>query len=128
MALSVPATILAKWPILTRYGATKSCVYRKMAAPVYSTTTKLVTRTITSSTNLEVLFDEVKKAQLPNARTQDEPVLVKDKAAFFPALSLAFVPLEDDVIVDNASVLWTVLSVAVDPTGALFTLMLRQQP
>jgi hypothetical protein len=122
MAVNAPKLLQQKWPILTRNGLTKTCLYRERASASYSPTTGVVTQSTTSSHTLEILFDQI-RASLVDGST----VLSIDRWAIFPALNLPVVPKVDDVIVAPNSREWVVKDVVEDPADASYSLRVRPQ-
>jgi hypothetical protein len=127
MAFSAPTILKKNWPLLVKFGATKTCTYKKMASAAYAGG-NVTKPTVSSHPGLEIVFDVVgqgadKKYQF---KLEDgSAVRTIDKVAIFPALDLPVVPVINDLIVDPSSVEWIVKAVSEDPVNAHYELLVR---
>ncbi len=118
MAFSAPQTLMNKWPLFKKYGATKSCVYQSMLASNY--TGGNVTKPIESTHNVDIVFDKI------NASLVDESTIkIIDRVAIFPALALPVEPKINDLIVDPSLREWEVKAVVGDPVDAHYECRVR---
>ncbi len=118
MAFSAPQTLMAKWPLFTKYGATKSCVYQSMLASDY--TGGNVTKPVASTHNVEIIFDRINSSLVDGSTIQ-----IIDRVAIFPALALPVEPKINDLVVDPSLREWEVKDVVADPVDAHFECRVR---
>lgn len=116
----------AKWPLFTKHGATKTCVYQSMLDSDY--TGGNVTKPIDSSHSLEIVFDSLGGGSLQKYQqtlSDGSTIRTIDRVAIFPSLNLPVVPKINDLIVDPSLTEWEVKAVSEDPVDAHFELWIR---
>lgn len=118
MGFSAATTLNAKWPLLVKYGATKTCVYQSMLKSEYINGN--VTKEIDSSNTVEIVFDKINSSLVDGST-----ILFIDRVALFPSLSLPVEPKINDLIVDPSLREWEVRDVVTDPVDAHFSLRVR---
>jgi len=118
MAFSAPQTLKDKWPLLVKYGATKTCTYQSMLESSYQDGN--VTKPVDSSHVVEIVFDQI-QASLIDGST----IMAIDRVAIFPALNLPVVPKINDLIVDPSLKEYEVKAIVEDPVDAHFELRVR---
>lgn len=127
MSFSAPTILQAKWPVLVKLGATKTCTYQSMLVPGYSGGE--VTEGIDVSVpGIEILFDALGSTAAGRFQiTLNDGSAVRsiDRVAIFPALDLPVVPRINDLIVDPSLSTWKVKAVSEDPVDAHYELWVR---
>ncbi len=126
MAFSAPKTLLDKWNLFVKYGATEPCVFQSMDDSEYVGGT--VTKPILSSHSLDIVFDALSQgaqAKFQISKADESAIRKIDKVTLFPALALPVAPKVNDLIVDSSLVEWEVKGVAKDPVKAHYELWVR---
>ncbi len=126
MAFSAPQTLMDKWPLFVKYGATKTCVYQSMLESAYNGGN--VVKPVESSHNIEIVFDAIgggSSQKYQKSLADGETVRKIDRVAIFPSLALPVIPKINDLIVDPSLKEWEVKGVSDDPVGAHYELHVR---
>lgn len=104
----------------------KSCTYKEMADSTYNATTGAVTAVVTSTTTINIIFDEFGFTVVNAATSQGDElnILTIDRKAIFPALDLSISPKVNDLIVEGSTT-WRVMGISLDPKPAHYELHVR---
>lgn len=100
-----------------------TCTYTSKGTPVYNPATGAYTSSDTSYTGLKILFEEFSDRELADA---GGTILVPDRKASIPNLSLEPTPKIKDIITDSNSQQWAVEKVTLDPSRALYVFQVRR--
>ena len=118
MAVSIPATLLQKWPLFIKFGLAKGCTFQSVLESEYAEGN--VVTPIDSSHNINVIFKNIKQFLIDGSTIRSI-----DRVALFPVLELPVIPKINDVIVDPSLTEWKVQEVVGDPADAHYELRVR---
>ena len=113
--------ILAKWPLLVKYGSTEKVIYQEMGDSNYDG--NVVTNPVVSSHNLDIVIDTI--STTGKGKFDDMAIKSIDLVAIFPILLLPMEAKIGDLIVMSSLDEWTVLQVTFDPMKAVYELWIR---
>jgi len=123
MAVSIPATFADKWPLFTKNGLTRPCVYQEMGETAY--VAGVASTPIISSHNVDIIFKAVSRNSFQIVLEDGSTIKSIDRAALFPVLLLPVVVKVNDLIVDPSLKEWKVKAIGDDPAGAGWNLWVR---
>ena len=116
--------ILAKWPLLVKYGSTEKVIYQEMGGSNYDG--NVVTNPVVSSHNLDIVIDTISTVgKGGKGKFDDMAVKSIDRVAIFPVLLLPMEAKMGDLIVMSSLNEWTILQVTFDPMKAAYELWIR---
>jgi len=103
----------------------QACAYAEHGEPVYDANSGLNTRTVLSTTSIEIIFADISEANKGVMMVSNVPVESRDRQAIFPSADLGFDPKVADSIFDASNVEWMVMAIGSDPKPAIFQLHVR---
>lgn len=121
MGVNAPQLLKDNWHHFVANGATKTCTYQEMGDTVYPPGGVVSTPILSSTPNLEIVFDQRTQYFVADGST----IRSISEIAIFPSLLLPVVPKIDDLIVDPSSKEWVVKDVIQDPVDAHYELTIK---